>query len=155
MKVKDKREEAIGYTGRLLGVRPRSEKELRERLLGKNFGRAVIDSAVSFLKERNVIDDARFARLWIESRMNTRPSGKMLLKRELEEKGISGEIIASALRETAEKESKTARALAVDVLGKLGALPREKAKAKLFGLLARRGFDPEVIEEIIGELRPC
>lgn len=151
MKIKNKREEAISYTGRLLSVRPRSEKELRERLLGKNFDRAVIDSAVSFLKERNAINDTRFAGLWVESRMNTRPSGKMLLRKELEEKGISGEIIDSVLSEAAENESKVARALAENVLRKSGALSKEKAKAKLFSLLSRRGFDSEVIKEVTGE----
>ena len=155
MKIKNNQGKALGYAGRLLSVRPRSEKELRGRLLGKNFDGAVVNSVISFLKERNIVNDARFAWLWIESRMNTRPSGKMLLRRELEEKGISGDIIESALREAGEKEGKTARAIAEDVLGKAEPHLKEKAKAKLFGLLARRGFNSEVIEEVMNEVGIC
>ncbi|GAG50789.1 unnamed protein product, partial [marine sediment metagenome] len=83
---KDKNDKAVTYAYRLFSVRPRSEKELRERLSGKGFGGATACKVISFLKDKNIIDDLRFARLWVESRMRANPKGDMALERELRQK---------------------------------------------------------------------
>jgi len=149
---KDKNDKALAYAYRLFSVRPRSEKELRERLSGKGFGGATACKVISFLKDKNIIDDLRFARLWVESRMRAKPKGDMALERELRQKGISAAIIEKVLSEKQENEGAVCRRLARKKMEALEKLPREKARKKLFDFLARRGFNFEIIEDVMREI---
>jgi regulatory protein len=149
---KDKTGKAISYSYRLLTLRPRSEKELRGRLLRKRFNRVTVENVISILKEKNIIDDVKFARRWIESRMNTSPKGSMFLRKELRDKGVPASVIDGALSETKAGEGSVARALAGEKMKKLTNLPREEAKRKLFGFLARRGFSYDVVKSALEEL---
>ena len=149
---KDKHAKATAYAYRLFAIKPRSEKELRDRLYKKRFRRAIIEDVISLLKEKNIIDDLKFARLWVESRMRLSPKGDMLIKKELREKGIELSIIEKALSEKKEDEGSIVKALAEKKLSSLRKLPREKARKRLFDFLARRGFDFDVINDTISEL---
>ena len=149
---KDKFQKALGYAERLLGIRPRSEKELKERLFRKRFDRQIVQDIVALFKEKKIIDDSQFAKLWVESRMRTNPKGDMLLRRELREKGVPAAAIEKALTEKKESGESVIKALAAKKFGTLKNLPKEKARKKLFEFLARRGFEFDAIDETIREL---
>lgn len=151
-KMRNKTDKAITYARRLINIRSRSERELKDRLFRKGFDRTTIQDVISLLKEKDVIDDFKFAKIWIESRMHTRPEGDMLLRKELREKGVSGSIIEKALSEKKGKEDSIAREVAGKRIETLKKLPKEKAKKKLFDLLVRRGFKFDIIEEIVKEV---
>lgn len=53
---------------RFLGYRPRSESELRGRLLRRGFGLNVIDPVIARLSEQGLVDDSTFAQFWTENR---------------------------------------------------------------------------------------
>ena len=148
---KDKTNKALAYAYRLFSVRPRSERELRDRLFKKGFGRTTAHNVISLLKEKNVIDDAKFAELWIESRMHNNPKGDIVLRRELRDKGVSIPIIEEALSGKEEAEGTVARELAKQRLARLKNIPEVKAKKKIFDFLARKGFRFDVIEDVIQE----
>jgi len=149
---KYKNDKVISYASRLLNVRPRSEKELADRLSGKGFNRVTVASVISILREKKIIDDFKFAKFWVQSRMHTRPEGDLLLKKELKSKGISMAIIEKVLSEKEEKEIFVVKSLAKQYLKKVKKLPKEKSKKKMFDFLARRGFDFDVIKEAIEKI---
>jgi len=149
---KTKKDEAIAYASRLLRVRPRSEKELRDRLFQKNFRREAVFETISFLKENRIIDDLRFADLWVESRLAARPEGGVLLRKELREKGVSSAIIDKVMAEKAADEAGLVRELARRKYEGLKTFPRRKARKKVFDFLARRGFGFDIIEDAVREL---
>lgn len=149
---KDKTAKAIAYAYRLFSIRSRSEKELRNRLFQKGFDRATVSSVITFFQEKNIIDDFKFAKLWIDSRMRRSPKGEMLLRKELREKGIARSLIDKALSEGNLDEASAVVGLAEKKLKTLGKLPKEKARKRLFAFLARRGFRFEIIEGSIREL---
>ncbi|NQU95277.1 MAG: regulatory protein RecX [Candidatus Omnitrophica bacterium] len=148
---KNKDDKAAGYAYRLLSIRPRSEKELRGRLFKKGFGQAVVCEVISSLKDKKIIDDLKFSRLWIESRMRTSPKGDMLLRKELAGKGVAPLTIDKALSEKSGNEGVVVATLAQKKIKSLEKLPKPEAKRKLFSFLARRGFSFGVIEEVIRE----
>ncbi|OGW75464.1 MAG: hypothetical protein A2Z72_07125 [Omnitrophica bacterium RBG_13_46_9] len=152
MENKDKTDNAIAYARRLFTVRPRSERELRDRLLKKGFERDNVSEAISFLKEKKIINDLGFAKLWVESRMHTNPKGHKLLQKELRGKGVSDSVIEKVLAEKEEDEDSVVRAIAAQKSDRLKSLPKHKARKKLFDFLARRGFDFDVIESAVKEL---
>ena len=150
---KDKTDKAVAYAYRLFSVRLRSEGELKMRLFRKGFGGATACKVISILNEKNIINDLRFARLWVESRMRRKPKGDMALERELRQKGISADIIEKVLSQKQGNEGAVCRELAMKKMEALGKLPREKARKKLFDFLARRGFKFDVIEEVVREYK--
>ena len=144
-------DKALSYAYRLLGIRPRSEKELKERLFGKRYGSEAIESVISQLKEKGVVDDLKFARAWVESRMRTSPKGNVALKRELGMKGISNPITEEVLSEKKEDEASIVKELAEKKMESLKDLPKEKARKRLFDFLARRGFNFDTIKDAVRE----
>lgn len=152
MKNRDEAAEAISYSYRLLAIRPRSEKEVRDRLVRKRFSSRAVSGAISVLKEKSLIDDLKFARLWVESRMNRNPRGTRLLKKELRTKGVAWPAIEQVLADTKADDAPLAQALAEAKLPGLKALPLPAAKRKLFGFLARRGFDYSTIQGVIEQV---
>ena len=125
----------------LIKFRLRSEHEIREKLKDKDFSLKVIEEAVVFLKKSGLLDDRLFARLWVSSRLN-KPYGARRLRFELKKKGIAPSLIEEAL-EPFKDESASKKILEEFVerkIKKLKGLPPEKAKARLYSLLMRRGF---------------
>jgi regulatory protein len=143
-------EKARAYAFLLLKFRLRSEHELKARLKQKGFSEELAADTVSFLKDREFIDDRVFARGWVSSRLK-RPLGLRKIKQELVQKGIAKEIISEALAQANEQysESQIVSQLAQQRFSKLKAIEPLKAKARVYGYLLRRGFSPDVVSEVI------
>lgn len=145
---------AKAYAFFLLKFRLRSEKELEARLKQKGFSLQLSQDTVNFLKEKEFIDDRVFAKAWVASRLK-RQFGLRRIKQELIQKGISKEIIEDLLVEAKEcfSESQTARQLAQERFLKLKNIEPQKARARVYGYLMRRGFSPEIVSEIVNKLK--
>lgn len=137
---------------RLLAVRPRSTKEIVDRLRQAKFSQAVIDWVIPELERVGLLNDFEFAKMFARSRMITRPVGEFLLRRELKQKGLSEEQIEAGVEEAYAETSE------VQVAGTLAAkrkkryleLEEMKAKKRLSDFLIRRGFNWEIVKDIIG-----
>jgi regulatory protein len=139
---------------RLLAIRPRSRKELAQRLQKKGYGVAEVDAVIQELQEKGLLDDLRFARLYAEHRLTGRQIGKRMLLVELLQKGIDRQVAQSVVNETTgnDREKIEARGFAekkLRLLVKGTALQRKK---KLYDALFRRGFSPEVVREVLRDL---
>jgi len=108
---------------------------------------------VGRLKQQGYLDDAEFARFWVENRQQFRPKGERALRQELRQKGVDEAIIQSAVADLDAEESAYAAARARAL--RLAALPDRDPLAfrrKLIEFLARRGFDYEVSQEVVERL---
>jgi len=139
---------ALAKAYRLLAVRARSEKELREALLRKGFGKDLVNAVMAECKEQRFIDDADFARQFVQSRLHNRPKGRTRLTLELRQKGVEASTIAATLDELlpAEQQAELADQLAEKLRKRLANLPPLKARQRLSDFLRRRGFDWEMIQ---------
>lgn len=135
----------------LLSPRPRSVAEARDRLQRAGFSSTVIEDALRDAKERGWLDDADFAKLWVEDRLMTNPRGPKLLRYELRQKGVDDAHIQQALDEADIDEF----ALAQDLIERQR--PRywrddpQARERKLFAFLQRRGFNFRVIRDALRE----
>lgn len=145
---------ARNFAYRLLRIRPRSESEIRKRLAEKRYRDGLIDEVIGALREKGYLDDGKFARFWIESRMHLNPVGDAVLKDELRRKGVAGAVIDGALVEKAAAydEHAIALAMASERFARLKKLDRRKAAKRLYDFLGRRGFAYDLIRTIIEEL---
>jgi regulatory protein len=139
---------------RMLRMRPRSEKELRDKLKLKEFSDDTIDATIEYLKKIRLIDDQQFARAWINSRLS-RPFGLKRIQFELQNKGVSKNIIQQqfdTVKETYE-EKEVVVELAKRRYARYKNIDTTKAKRRVFDYLARRGFSAEAINTAMRELK--
>ena len=142
------------YAYRLLRDRPRSRKELEGRLAQKGFDDETIALVLADLTKAGLVDDAKFARFLVESRMHTNPVGDCVLKHQLKEKGIRTSLIEEALKEKAEAydEYELALAMARERFERLKKLDRRKATKRVYDFMVRRGFNFDTIRRVIDEI---
>ena len=135
----------------LLRQRPRSECEIRSRLKLKGYGAEVIEYVVETLRRAGEIDDAKFAKLWVENRMHLNPVGDVVLRHGLKEKGVSDSIIEATLAEKATDydEYEVAFNMAREQFGRLKKLDHRKALKRVYDFLLRRGFKYETVRKIV------
>jgi regulatory protein len=141
----------------LLAVRPRAAVELGRRLRMKGYEPEVTDEVIERLRELGMIDDAAFAGTLVRDRVRLRPSGARRLQSELRAKGVDEEVAREAIRDTLEGEGTDERELALRAAEKWRTRPgeeRDRARRRLHGFLARRGFAAETIREVIEEVLP-
>ena len=95
----DDPEIVLNAAARFLEVRSRSVDELRRHLTQAGYRADLVEAAVARLTELGMLDDATFARTWVESRDRARPRSEAALRRELALKGIDRELAAEVLDE--------------------------------------------------------
>ena len=137
-----------------LAARPRSVAETRRRLRHLGYPHGLVDRVVDRLVEMGYLDDAAFARAWVESRDRARPRGESALRRELAIRGVPREVIDEVLSERSTAADNGAdRTAAVTMLQRRRASLESEAdpvrrRQKAYALLARNGFDPETCREV-------
>jgi regulatory protein len=132
---------------RFLSYRPRSQMEVRRYLRGKKGPPTVVDQVVERLTSAGLLDDLAFARFWVENRETFNPRSLSMLRYELQNKGLSAEIIALVLGDLDEEES--AYALALKQARRLSHLDYPAFRRKAAPYLRRRGFPYEVINATV------
>lgn len=131
---------------RLLGYRPRSEAEIRQRLQRRGFDGEYLNKAIDRLKEQGLIDDIAFARFWKENRETFSPRSRRLTKMELRRKGLSSDIIEQVVVEIDDSES--AYRSAVKRAPRLMTNDYQDFRQRLGAYLGRRGFNYGIIKKI-------
>ena len=133
---------------RLLDSRARSRAELRGRLAeNEEWPGVAIDEVLDDLTASKLLDDAHFAREWVRQRHAGRGKSRMVLDRELVEKGIPAHLREEALEQVSDAdESAIARSLAEKKARTIKTVPadraaRDKDLRRVVGVLARRGFN--------------
>lgn len=150
LRYEDEYERAKDAALRLIVQRPRSVQEVRQRLLKKEFAPETIDSVCQRLLEIDMLDDAAFARYWVEQRERFKPRSPLALRQELSQKGIARDIIDEVTAEVDPEEA--ARVAGRQKASRWQHLPREDFYKKCSGFLQRRGFSYAITHKITTEL---
>lgn len=141
---------------RRLELAPRTRHELAVTLRERGVPQEVADAVLDRFVEVGLIDDAEFARSWVESRHRSRGAARPVLRQELRRKGVADALIDEALGQlTAEGESERARALVHRKLPSLSRYDDATKARRLSSMLMRRGYSggtaATVVREAIGE----
>jgi len=149
---KEELNKAKEYALKLLEYRERSEEEVRSRMGKKKYNEKLIDRTIEFLKDQNLLNDRRFARMWTESCLR-RSYGRWKVQADLNEKGVNKEIIEETLKELYSKVNETQ--IAINLIQKKWSFLKKENNILLrqvSNFLERRGFSFEVITEVIGKI---
>lgn len=148
----EERQSALQVALSYLSYRERSEREVRRHLQDKGYARETVDTVVERLHAYHYLDDGVFAVSWIENRRRFRPRGERLLRSELLQKGVEREVVEQALSDAGGDELALARAAAEKKLKTVRAADEPTFRRRLGGFLLRKGFDHEVVQQVVGEL---
>ncbi len=141
-----------------LSSQARTGLELRRKLRRKGYDAAVVDQVMEYVESKGYIDDAAYARAYVQARFAGRGHGPMRLRQELIRRGVAKEHIDDALHHLVASEEMDDAALAV-------ARPRWRAleseadprrrRQKTLDFLMRRGFDfdeaRQAVERLAGD----
>jgi regulatory protein len=137
---------------RFLEARSRSVAEVRRRLASAGYRTELVDDAIARLTELGMLDDAAFARAWVESRDRARPRGERALRQELALKGIDRGLADDVL---SERRGDPDQASDVDAEAAMRLVARHRRtidrgrdararRERAYAILVRNGFDSEV-----------
>ncbi|MEN8097566.1 MAG: RecX family transcriptional regulator [Chloroflexota bacterium] len=147
---RDEQQRTYNSALQFLAHRPRSTKEVEDRLIKHGYSTNSIQAALERLAKHSFVNDSEFADYWVEQRTRFRPRGKHMLRYELRQKGINEAEIESALVNVNEDE--LCRTLALKWLQRDRGLPEDELNRKLTAHLARRGFAYSIIRDTLSEL---
>jgi regulatory protein len=133
-----------GLALRYLGRRERTVAEVRERLARAEASEAQAEQVITELQADGLIDDARYARLFVEDRRTLDGWGSERIERSLRERGIDRDLIAAAFAETDDERTELDRAL--ELLRRRFPQPpvERRERDRALGVMIRKGFETEV-----------
>jgi regulatory protein len=149
LKKDDESSKVLNKAFAYLARRGHAEKELKDKLRKKGFKGDLIDKAIRRLKELGYVDDEKFARDWIEHRLSLKPKGRIMIKRELLQKGVDILLVEKMLEivYNRDREKKELRRI-FEEKGRFPGSDRRKKEKFVAGLL-RRGFLWDDIKELL------
>lgn len=147
LKDTSKRDKAYNQALGQLARRARSEWEIRDYLKRKDYDPELIDQIIARLYKVALLNDAEFARMWIDNRRLLKSTSRRRLQQELRQKRISDELISKALAEDDTEE--------VEVLKELVARKRKIVRyhdnTKLMQYLIRQGYNYDDVKNAINQ----
>lgn len=136
---------------RLLEFRPRSKRELADRLRQKGFDPSTIEAVSRRLSEAKLIDDEAFATSLVEQRMRTASRGSGAIQRDLAKHGISKDAIntLSVSHNIGAADADQALQFARKVANRLRGLDKITYTRRLSGVLLRRGYPMSAVRAAV------
>jgi regulatory protein len=143
---------------RLLSIRARSRYEVQSALDGMEIAPQIRDGILGELEDTGLIDDARFTREYVNSRIELKQLGPHRLRFDLKKFRVSVAIVDDALSEAflEGRQEELAWTIVRKKLGARGAgkigKPGDKEIRRVVDLLKRKGLDYEIINHVAYEL---
>jgi len=132
---------ALAYVARRL----RSEWELRDYCKRKGYEDELTSSILAKLADYGFVDDAVFAKRWVESRRLLKATSVKKLRLELRQKRIADDVIREVLAEDETDERQVLR----DLIEKKRRQTKYQDKQKLMMYLAGQGFNYDDIKAVL------
>lgn len=130
----------------LLAMREHTRQELRFKLIQKGFSSEQASSAIDRLVAEGALDERRYTRAFIDSRLRKAPEGRSLLARRLQDKGVPRQIVDEILSEIFSDETFEAEL----ILRAAAKLSRRYADADRLTIeLRKKGFSPTAIRRAL------
>ena len=138
---------------RLLAASPKSGQELRKKLEGKGYSAETIDRAIGDLEIQGILDDTVYAKDLVARLTLGKCAGRHKIAFELKRHGISKRISDKMLGALS-SEDETERALEQARLKWTGwsRLDPQKRKKHLYDFLMRKGYDFQIVQDILQKL---
>lgn len=97
--MKKKSQDVFYQAQAILSRRDHSSAEVKSKLRRQGFTAEEVAKAITFLQGQNLLDDARFARAYVQNMLSSKPVGLRYLRAKLRQKWVEERIINEVLQE--------------------------------------------------------
>ncbi len=129
----------------------RSQQEMRDKIYSWGLHQQEVESIISYLIEEGFLKEERFAIAYAGGKFRVKKWGKIKIKLALKNKKISEPLIKKALGEISDSDY---RKMLLKVISAKEKLVTEKdpykRKYKIASYAISRGFEPQLVWEIMG-----
>jgi len=144
---------AYEYALNLLSARPYTARNLRRKLVQKEFAPAEADGAIERLIGNGLLDDNRYAMQFARGKLLGPGASKRRIRQQLFQRGIKNDVADAAIDAVIADEEVDLEAVvekdARKKLASLGGLEPLVMRRRLYSHLARRGYDPDQINAVM------
>ncbi len=137
-------------TERFLSRSEHTTHQLISYLIKRKYLEKVTSDTLKWAERNGLVDDRRYASIYIRSHSHRSPMGNFRIRMELKKRGISDSIMDELLSER--EESDLYRILVKTIIEKYGHLEKKKALRRATGYLQRRGFQYDLIGRVVNEV---
>ena len=137
---------------RLLATAPRTRAQLASALRRRRVPDEVAEAVLGRLTDVRLIDDAAFARAWVETRHHGRGLARRALSAELRQRGVAAEEVRAAVGSLGDQdELAAARRLVARRVEASRGRPLPARVRHLVGMLARKGYPAGLAYQVVRE----
>jgi regulatory protein len=140
------------YALRLLTARSYTVRDLRRKLVQREYSPDDVSATIERLERSGLLDDASYAERFARGKLVNESASRRRVAQLLVRKGIAQDVVADAIARVVETEDVDAAASIEKVARKklqtLTGLDPRVARQRLFAFLARRGYDLEDIKRV-------
>jgi len=136
----------------LLQARQYTERQLMDKLLLGGYDAETAKEAVDYVKSYHYVDDARYARDYITSRLGR--CGRREIEQKLLQKGVDRQVISQAMEELSGEELFSEEEIIRTIFVKknfAAEVGQQRGKQRIYGYFYRRGFSLEMVRRVIEE----
>jgi regulatory protein len=146
------------YALNLLAERAYTVRNLRRKLVQKGFEPLEAERALERLQASRLVDDEKFAAEFARQRLVVAGASVRRVEQDLIRRGIASESARAATRAVVEEEQldfgDSIDRLALKKLTSLGDLEAHVKRRRLFGFLARKGYELDDINRTLSRILP-
>lgn len=144
---------AYGDAVNYLSYQLRTKKEIKDYLYKKEYHRDAVDEVISRLEKLHYLDDASYAKSFINTQLRTTANGPKIIEQKMAQKGVPNNIIQDAIVEIDyDILLENATDFAKKQARKQSRASFKQMLTKLRASLYQKGFDNEIIEAAIKKL---
>jgi regulatory protein len=156
MALEAKRLHAYDRALNMLAFRARSSSELARSLQRKGEEKPHVDWAIDRLREQGLLDDAAFARSFARAKVVDGKQSRRRVQQHLARKGVSRSLSDEAIDTVIDEEGVDQRAIVEEAARKklrsLTGLEPAVQRRRLYGFLARRGYEIDDIRSVLSAI---
>ena len=144
---------ARDYALGLLLSRIYTKPQMIEALEKNGFCSHAVNETIENLEQLGHIKDEKYAKIWVNNRRRTRPTGKMIMRRELTGQGVDKSTADRVLAKIDDAdETMLALQVARKQVNRYKSLTPHVAKRRLYAFLIRRGFGHETVGQVMRQI---
>ncbi len=140
------------YCLKLITIRDRTQKEIRDKLKEKNFDENTIEEEIEFLLHYGYINDKRYAEHFTSDSISIKKWGKSRIRAELLRRGIDRDVADEAIEEAFSEVEDDRLYTEMEKRFKNADFGNMKERTRIFNFYMRRGFSPEEIKGAMNKM---
>jgi regulatory protein len=142
-------QKSFDKTLRFVMTRPRSLKEVKDYFKRKEIDSSLYQNILDRLEKLQLLDDQKFAKWWVDQRLEFKHKSKKDITFELRQKGIDTNIIKNVLDGSEIDELKIVKELIEKKKYKWERYDEKVRKQKIAQYLAGKGFNWDIIKNVV------